>query len=786
MSQLIFEDFVGITANILILGAALGLMFSILNQPRRERANWWFAAFLLMLAAWSFSGIISSLPEIQAFIPARTSLYLYITSLGMVPVLYFMATMSFCGISTPFTRGATLFAIPGVVLAILLLWTDQTFLVDFTTLPVPVPFNQVIEAMAVTPAGYLTLVMGGLYPVFAYIYLRRTPGERSEALRLPTLLIIAGILGNAVPPLTRLPFDVTLSAIAAILIGHTMIRHQLFNPLSQLNDQLIEANQDLRLLVSDLTTEQQRTTILNEELRTASRYKNEFLATMSHELRTPLNSIVGYSELLLQGLYGELTERQEDRISKILRNGRDLLYLINDILDISKIDAGQMILTMKNLDLAGIIDTVIAEKRPAIEKKHLALHSHVTADIPAVYGDQLRIHQVLANLLDNAIKFTPQGDITLTAYEATVRNGTCSQVALPMTGWLKDGRWVIFSVQDTGIGIAPEDHARIFDEFRQVDGTSTRQFGGTGLGLAITKKLVDMHQGSIWVKSRQNEGSIFYVALPASSEAKPGEEPSPEPEATTIKQGTGPVPTAHVLCIDDNQEALDILTTYLSEAGYRVAQATSGRAGVEMARALHPDLITTDLMMPGMTGWDVVNRLKARPETANIPVVIISIVDQQPAGYEPEVTAHIHKPIDRYELLSTVSSIMQSRAEQLPVLVVDDDPHARQLITTLLSSIGHKVVTCTNGTEALKWLEKHRPRLMLLDLMMPELTGFEVLTEIRNRPELANLPVLVVTARPLTADENAQLLQHQARVMRKQGLRKDNLLKEFEDLMAQP
>lgn len=786
MGQISLEDFVGILANILILGTAIGLIFSILIQPRRERANWWFAVFLVMLAGWSFSGIVSSLPELQIFIPPRTGLFLYISCLGLIPVTFFVAAMSFCQISTPLTRGVSLFAIPAVVLALILLWSDQLFIVDFAALPQPVGFHHIIGAMTVAPGGYITLLVGGSFLLVAIVHLRRTPGERSRSLQIPAILMVIGLLSNLFSPLNRLPFDVALTAIAATLIGHTIIRQQLLNPLSQLNAQLTEANQELRLLVTDLTTEQERSAILNDELRTTSRYKTDFLATMSHELRTPLNSVVGYSELLLQGLYGDLNERQEDRIGKILRNGRDLLALINDILDLSKIDAGQMDLALKHLELAGTIETVVAEKRPTIDQKGLTLHAHVPADLPAIYGDQLRIHQILSNLLNNAIKFTLQGDITLTASEVLVRDGLCETVSLPMKGWLKDGRWVVLAVQDTGIGISPEDHARIFDEFRQLDGTTTREYGGTGLGLAITKQLVTMHQGTIWLDSRQNEGSTFYVALPASS--KPADnlaEPQPLPGMLPAEAPSSPL-QPHVLCIDDNQEALDILMTYLSDAGYRVTQASSGQAGVEMAQALQPDVITTDLMMPGMTGWDVVSQLRNHPETARIPVVIISIVDQQPVGYEPDVAAHIHKPIDRFELLSTLASIVHSQPDELPILLVDDDRYTRDMITTLLTSAGQSVVTCNDGAEALTWLEHHRPSLILLDLLMPGLSGLEVLARVREQPEFASLPVLVITTKELSETETAELERHQARIIHKHGLRKGILLKELEQAIAQP
>ena len=779
MGQLTTQDFVGITANLLTLGISIGLILGSIVRPRRERTNWWFAAFVLTLAGLSYSGLVATLPSLQQFIPLETSFYLYASSLGMIPVTFYFATTAFCKINTPVTRVVSVLTPPALVATLVLLWSNQLLTIPANNPPGTIMFHQMLDNLVIQPAGYIAMVLGVGYLALVLWLLRSDTGGSCRSLRLPGALVLIGLAGNLIEPLYDLPFDIVMITLAATRMGILILHQQIFNPLREMNVQLEQTNQDLLQTVTELTTAKERATLLNEELRTVSQYKSEFLATMSHELRTPLNSIVGYSELLDQGLYGPLNERQQDRVSKIFRNGRDLLVLINDILDLSRIETGHMTLELETLDLADTVDTVLEALRPTAEEKGLLLHTHLAEDLPGVHGDTLRLHQVVRNLVSNAIKFTQQGEITITVQAVTVRNGTSSGFSLPTQGWLKDGQWVILVVQDTGIGIAPEHHAKIFDEFRQLGGTSTRQFGGTGLGLAITKKLVSLHHGSIWVDSAPAQGSTFTVALPASSMRAP--ETLPGNRLTPLSpDGASNTAPLRILCIDDNPEALDILVSLLREAEFEVLAASSGRVGLELAREHLPDLITTDLMMPGMTGWDVVNQLKANPRTASIPVIVVSIVDQQPAGYEPEVAAHLNKPFTREDLLATIDQVMHVKDEPQPILIVDDDVRTRRLVADILGSAGQETVTCTNGQEALHWLEKHRPRVVLLDLMMPGMNGFEVLASIRLRPELSTLPVLVLSAKTLTMEEQAQLDRYGATLIRKQGLQRNLLLQQIE------
>lgn len=776
MNQVILEDFITITASILSLSVAIGLMLGMVLQPHQESANGWFALFLSSLALWGGAALLLTLPGLAHHLDLTTIFYLYLVGLGLIPVTFYFAAVAFCGIRTLLTRAIALLTPVLLVVFLILLWNDRLFILEVTPSADSIAFSALVDSVHITPVGTAAIVLSAGYLLLALALIWRRRGERSRLLRIPALLLSIGSLGNLVGPLSRTPFDAILTTLAAGLIGYVLIRVQVFDPLTTMNRQLTDANQELRSLIKDLAAEKERADALNAELRTVSQYKSEFLATMSHELRTPLNSIVGYSELLLQGLYGDLNERQSDRLEKILRNGQALLALINNILDLSKIEAGRMDFTFQQVALSDTVESVAPEFTSAAAAKGLQLEIQVAPDLYAVYGDAQRIQQILHNLLSNAVKFTPQGSVRLEVFNTQVKNGYSRTLTLPAPGWLKDGNWVIIRVTDTGIGIAPEDHDRIFDEFRQLDSSATREFGGTGLGLAITKKLVALHSGAIWLTSAPGQGSTFYVALPASSRAISETRPQPE---TGLSQEQ-----PHILVIDDNQEALDILTAFLTEAGYRVTQAGDGATGLELARQLQPDVITTDLMMPGITGWELIEQLKSNPVTATIPIVTVSIVDSQPLGLWPAVDAHISKPIQREALLEAIARLLTGQPGDRPILIVDDDPSARQLVADVLSSAGHASVAVDSGQAAMDWLAHNRASAVVLDLLMPDINGFQVLEHIRQQEYLADLPVLVVTAKTLSAQERIFLQQHLATLVRKQGLQRSDLLALIEQALG--
>ncbi|NLF74733.1 MAG: hypothetical protein GX573_03485 [Chloroflexi bacterium] len=493
-------------ANGLSLSISVGLIFVMLIQPRRTRLNWLFSVFLASMSLWAVSAIVRKVPELSLL--SETDNF-YFQFIGMVttPIALYLFVIVFSRRMGRAALALTAWAAVVVVATVVLLWQGQV--VDYREANMP---NAGFDLKL---AGYVALAHVIYYAALAYVHLFMSELPQARLLRLPALLLLFGYMANLSQTLRQVPLDIALTTLAAMLIGYAVLRWQLFNPLSEMNAQLRIANNDLRLVIRDLAAEKEHTEQLNEELRAASRYKSEFLANMSHELRTPLNSIVGYSELLLKGLYGDLTTKQLDRVEKIFRNGHNLLALINDILDLSKIEGGRMDLNLRTIQLSAMIDALIATVEPLANDKPLKLYADVETPLYEVMADELRLRQVITNLLSNAIKFTPSGHVRITARNVTVSNGKSTELPLPARGWLEDRDWVILGVEDTGIGVPHDEQSAIFEEFRQADGTVTREYEGAGLGLAIAKRLVELHSGRIWVTSAPGEGSTFYVALPA-------------------------------------------------------------------------------------------------------------------------------------------------------------------------------------------------------------------------------------------------------------------------------
>jgi signal transduction histidine kinase len=495
-----------IFAHGLSLSISVGLIFVMLIQPRRTRLNWLFSAFLASMGMWATFAMMRKVPALSLLSETHN---FYFQFIGMVttPIALYLFVIVFARRTSRVSLALIAWAGVLVVATIVLLWEGQV--VDYREATMP---NAGFDLKL---AGYVALAHIIYYAALAYIHLTMSELPQEGLLRIPAMLLLLGYMTNLSQTLRQIPLDITLTTLAAMVIGYAVLRWQLFNPLSEMNAQLRIANNDLRLVIRDLAAEKERTERLNDDLRAASRYKSEFLANMSHELRTPLNSIVGYSELLLKGLYGDLTAKQVDRVEKIFRNGHNLLALINDILDLSKIEGGRVDLNLRAIQLANLIDGLIATVEPLANGKPLELYADIETPLYPVVVDELRIRQVLINLLSNAIKFTPSGHVRVTARNITVKGGKSDGFALPVRGWLEDRDWVVLGVEDTGIGVPEDEQAAIFEEFRQADSTVTREYEGAGLGLAIAKKLVELHAGRIWVTSTPGEGSTFYVALPA-------------------------------------------------------------------------------------------------------------------------------------------------------------------------------------------------------------------------------------------------------------------------------
>jgi GAF domain-containing protein/CheY-like chemotaxis protein len=494
------------------------------------------------------------------------------------------------------------------------------------------------------------------------------------------------------------------------------------------------------------------------QLEVASRHKSEFLANMSHELRTPLNAIIGYSEMLQEDAVDLGAERFVADLQKIHASGRHLLELINAVLDLSKIEAGKMDLYLESVDIASLVRDVAAVIKPLAEKNTNRLNLECAETIGTMHADLTKVRQSLFNLLSNACKFTERGTVSLAVARETD----------------DAGEWITFGVADTGIGMTPEQMGRLFEDFSQAEASTTRRYGGTGLGLALSRRLCRMMGGEITVASALGEGSTFTMRLPAVV-AEANVEPVPGASAAGEPQAAGTV-----LVIDDEPTVRDLMKRFLVKEGFRVALAAGGADGLRLAKELRPDTITLDVMMPGMDGWAVLSALKADPDLADIPVIMLTIVDDKNLGYSLGASDYLTKPLDRERLLS----VLNKYRREAPVLVVDDDATLRELLRRILEGAGYTVVEAENGRIALERLRTLAPGVILLDLMMPEMDGFEVVAELRRHEAWRAIPIVVVTAKELTAEDRQRLNGYVERVLEKGAYSRDTLLAEVRDLVA--
>ncbi|NOT07434.1 MAG: response regulator [Gemmatimonadales bacterium] len=509
----------------------------------------------------------------------------------------------------------------------------------------------------------------------------------------------------------------------------------------------------------DVTDRRQVETVMRaakEAAEASNRAKSDFLAKMSHELRTPLNSIIGFSEILEDETAGTLTDKQRRYVGNVLLSGRNLLQLINDILDLSKVESGRMELTITEFSVQGALEQVRNVVMALADRKRLQLTLEVEPGLPPLKADEGKFRQILYNLLGNAIKFTgDDGRVIVTARTVPWPDGTHGQVALEV------------SVADTGIGIAPEDHERIFEEFRQVGRGSARDQEGTGLGLALTKKLLALHGGRITVQSALGKGSTFRATLPFRA-PPPKVEPAP-PAAIGVPDGrpAGPL----VLVVDDEPGARDLLIHHLREAGYRVATAGSGEEALNLARTLGPDAITLDILLPDRDGLLTLAELKSRAETRSIPILIVSVTGRTEVGYSLGAADWLVKPVDRGTLLGALDRALRQEVPggKRRILVIDDERAALDYTVELLEGRGYHVFTAADGRQGIERAVAERPDLVILDLMMPGLNGFEVIDALRAHADVAGVPILIVTAKDLNSSELDGLRRSVQGVVRKGG-----------------
>jgi PAS domain S-box-containing protein len=466
----------------------------------------------------------------------------------------------------------------------------------------------------------------------------------------------------------------------------------------------------------------------------ANQTKSDFLANMSHELRTPLNAIIGYAEILKEDAEDAGQEDMLPDLTKIETAGKHLLRLINDILDLSKIEAGRMEVFVEPVNVPNLIDEVRSLAMPIALNNNNRLEVVIGADIVEFQTDHTKLKQSLLNLVSNASKFSKDGKVTISVERRTAAQGS----------------ELVFRVADTGIGMTPAQLAKLFQPFTQADSSTTRLFGGTGLGLAITKRFCGLLGGDVSVQSEPGKGSVFTIALPTTL---PSTVVKPQVKASSSVQRTeGPIGGATVLLVDDDPQIHDLIGTMLVREGYRVLHATSGPEAITRAREEAPGVILLDIMMPHVDGWTVLSTLKEDPALAEIPVVFVSMLDERPLGLSLGAAEFLTKPVDRARLVQTVARHIGNAKGC--VLVVDDEEADRAAFTRALESLGLEVAIATDGRAALTWLENNPPpKAMILDLLMPQLDGFQVMDAVRRSERLRNLPILVLTAKDLAAAE---------------------------------
>lgn len=595
--------------------------------------------------------------------------------------------------------------------------------------------------------------------------------EPAEIVTVPIMLNneIKGFISlGAAQPFSPLAHEVIAqvsgpvsSGFARVLANESVLR--LAGELTVKNTELTRQAEELHQQTVELTHQSdelyRRNHLLNQQkqqLEEATRLKGQFLSNMSHELRTPLNSVLALSRVLAVQGASRLTTDEREYLEIIERNGRHLLVLINDILDLAKIESGRLEPVFTAVSVEVVVREVVTNLMPLAEQKGLAIIVEAPAPLLPVTTDAKLLRQILHNLVGNAVKFTSQGSIT-------VRPATAGETCL-------------ITVADTGIGIAPEHVRTIFEEFRQVDGSTSRSYEGTGLGLAIARKAALMLGGDVIVESEPGKGSTFTVTLPLDYGKNSDLSAS---GAASFLPGGPPsaIYRRSILVVDDDPEAVKVITDCLSAEGFEIATALNGADALKLAKTLQPVAITLDLLMPDMDGWEVIRSLKEDPATSGIPVLIVSVAGDRATGSALGAVGMVSKPVDRDSLLEEIGKLTAN--DSRTVLVIDDSDHDRIIIAALLKEVGMDVIMGINGPNGLAMAQRHLPDLITLDLVMPEMDGAEVLAQLRVDAKTARIPVVIITSKDLEPEEQQRLSSGVSAVLSKGGLDRKTLLDEL-------
>ena len=523
--------------------------------------------------------------------------------------------------------------------------------------------------------------------------------------------------------------------------------------IHQSNEQLEEANRTLEARVENRTKLLAKAVMDAEE---ASKAKSTFLAKMSHELRTPLNAIIGYSEMLQEDARDEGEVRTAEDLDKVLNAARHLLGLINDVLDISKIEAGKMELFLETFELGKIVREVAATITPLTDKRSNKLVIECPADIGSMHADATKLRQMLLNLLSNASKFTDHGTITLRL------------TRIPGVG----SDMVEMAIIDTGIGMTPEQLGRLFKAFSQADASTASKYGGTGLGLAISKQFAQMMKGEITVTSIAGTGSTFLIRLPANVQTG-----QPKVIQTSQKLTKSPFPLEakpRILIVVADDEVRQIIAELLDASFYAPLEASSGQQGLDLAEEKMPDMILLDVTMPGMDGWTVLTKLQGNPKVADIPIIMLSALADADMALSLGATAILPKPVDAARLTNEIAMLLNP-LPRCHVLLVEDDPDSRTLVTRLLEREAWEYRAASNGKSALRMLKKSRPAVMVLDLKMAGMNGFELLDAMQKNPDWTGIPVIIVSSMDITQEMKASLSSRVTAVLQKGRFSREEL-----------
>ena len=616
---------------------------------------------------------------------------------------------------------------------------------------------------------------------------------------------------------TRNVLSVVSGNLAAAISNAMAFRH-----IQSQADELERRQHELERSNGELSQQRDELTVLNTALEEANRLRSQFLSTMSHELRTPLTAIIGFSQLILRSNeVSNFSPKQKLNIERILKNGQHLLGLVNDVLDIAKIEAGRMDVSRSEIALAPFVASIIDQTQSLATQKGLALHYEVAPDTGNVETDAEKLRQILLNLVSNAIKFTEKGSVN-------IRVSNLAAVSAGKHGQTHDQ--IVFEVRDTGIGIEPAQQKRIFEEFYQADSTSTRKYGGTGLGLSIVQKLTDLLGGTIELESQPGEGTIFRVILPrrGRSLSSPADQtdwllastyypsrlsqPTPTPlEGRPVINDEAIIAPAKdkrvVLAVDDDPDIVELIHASLENSLYEVVGLSDPTQVLAKVVELRPYAVTLDVMMPGANGWQVLQQLKSNPHTATTPVIMLTIISDRSAGYVLGANDYLVKPIDRDVLLKTLDRFMTRQEQSLLVsavdsstysrwrasgetanrpeyvLVIDDEADIRSVLEQTLAEAGFEVKTAAGGLEGLRLVEQAQPSVILLDLMMPDLDGFEVLNRLKASPTTATIPVIILTAKTLTSEDYERLRWGASRIIQKGSQPLNLLLEELTSIL---